>query len=84
MIYVIAFLIGVALGAIAVFALCMLSMLAARRQIDRRMGYLDLTTLSASHEGRDASAKPGDSDELSGGPTSRPPTHLRMIKGGRR
>lgn len=84
MIYLVAFLIGAAVGSVIVFFASLLIMSTARRQVERRMGYVDLTTLSARHEGRDASAEPTDDDELSGGLTSQPPSHLRMIKGGRR
>jgi len=81
---ILALLAGIIFGGLAVLALCLLSMLTARRQVERRMGYVDMTVLSANTEGRDASAKPTDDDELSGGRTSPPPSHLRMIKGGRR
>jgi hypothetical protein len=83
-IYLVALLVGAIVGGTIVLLASLLIMSTARRQVERRMGYVDLTTLSASHEGRDASAEPNDDDELSGGLTSQPPSHLRMIKGGRR
>lgn len=52
------------------------------RRHDRCNGYLDFTPLSASHEGRDASAYPGSDGELSGGGTSPAPRHLTVIDGG--
>jgi hypothetical protein len=77
MIYAIAFLVGATLGAIIVAGF----MLSVRREVDRRMGYLDLTRLSSSHEGRDASAEPRSS-ELSRGGDVTPPPYLRLIRDG--
>lgn len=61
------------------FTVCLIWKLAERSSERMRGGLLDLTGIRYS-EGRDASADPDDADELSGGPSSRPPTHLRLIR----
>jgi hypothetical protein len=77
-IILIALLLGCAVGAIVmlVFSLCVMA--ATRRQVERRMGYLDFT--STRLKGGTASANPNDG-ELSEGGQSQPPSHLRLVKG---
>ena len=79
MIILIALLLGCAVGAIVmlVFSLCVMA--ATRRQVERRMGYLDFT--STRLKGGTASANPDVADELSEGGQSQPPSHLRLVKG---
>jgi len=77
------FALGAAFVVVLIFAIACLESWDFRRAYwpTTRPGYLDLTVLSSSYEGRNASAD-SDSDELSGGPSSRPPTHLRVVRGG--
>lgn len=63
------------------FLVCLVWKLAERSIERTRGGMLDLIGIHYSTEGRDASADPNDAGELSGGLSSRPPSHLRIVKG---
>lgn len=75
---IIALALGVIAGAVFVGFVCFCVIIAAQRSVDRRMGYIDL--IEATREGRAASADSHRGTELSGGRTSPPPTHLRLIR----